>query len=200
MAAPAPNRLKLGRARPMQWVMLVWLASYPRSGNTLLRTIFRNAFGIKTYSIYDENEAKVFDAQNGVTDMVGHANLGTSPEAFLEQARRAPEPVLVKTHDPPAGTDRAIYVVRDGRAACVSYWHFMNELVERPTTFDEVIEGQIFPGSWTQHLAAWSPRSRPQTLLLRYEDLTGDVETRDGCACAGALRARSRRYDDRVWL
>jgi hypothetical protein len=178
LAAGAPKRLKRGRPRSMQWVMLVWLASYPRSGNTLLRTIFRNAFGIKTYSIYDENEAKVFDAQSGVTEMVGHANFGSSPDAFLAEARRSAEPVLVKTHDPPsgAGADRAIYVVRDGRAACVSYWHFMNELVKRPTTFDEVIHGQIFPGSWTQHLAAWSPRRRPDTLLLRYEDLTGDVE------------------------
>src|SRR3954468_8987783 len=133
--------------------MLVWLASYPRSGNTLLRTIFRNAFGISTYSVYNENEARVFDAQGGgVTEMVGHANLGSSPEAFLDQARRSEAPVLVKTHDRPVDAERAIYVVRDGRAACVSYWHFRNELAQRPTSWDDIIHGTVFPGSWTQHL------------------------------------------------
>src|SRR3954465_4275849 len=101
----------------MHPAMPVWLASAPRAGNTLLRTIFRNAFGISTYSIYDENEAKVFAEQGGgVTEMVGHASFGMSPAAFVDQARRAPEPVLVKTHDPPSDGDRAIYVVRDGRA------------------------------------------------------------------------------------
>ena len=31
---------------------VTWLASYPRSGNTYLRTILFNCFGIKTASIY----------------------------------------------------------------------------------------------------------------------------------------------------
>jgi sulfotransferase family protein len=167
--------------------MLVWLASYPRSGNTLLRTIFRQAFGISTYSVYDENEAKVLNSRDGVADMVGHAAFGMSAPDFLAKARRAGETYLVKTHDQPSDDSKAIYVVRDGRAAVVSYWHFMNELVKRPTTFDEIICGSVFPGSWSQHLYAWQPRERANTLLLRYEDLVRDAE--------GAIGAIERFLD-----
>ena len=34
---------------------VTWLASYPRSGNTFLRTILFNCFGIKTASIYPKD-------------------------------------------------------------------------------------------------------------------------------------------------
>ena len=34
---------------------ITWLASYPRSGNTYLRTILFNCFGIKTASIYPKD-------------------------------------------------------------------------------------------------------------------------------------------------
>ena len=47
---------------------ITWLASYPRSGNTFLRTILFNCFGIKTASIYpnDLGRRKVLE------DFVGH--------------------------------------------------------------------------------------------------------------------------------
>ena len=36
--------------------LLIWLASYPRSGNTLLRMILERDFGYHTCSIYREHE------------------------------------------------------------------------------------------------------------------------------------------------
>lgn len=33
----------------------IWLASYPRSGNTLLRTILNHCFGLKSASVYTKD-------------------------------------------------------------------------------------------------------------------------------------------------
>jgi len=33
--------------------MIIWLASYPRSGNTLLRTVIKSCMGIDSYSDQD---------------------------------------------------------------------------------------------------------------------------------------------------
>jgi hypothetical protein len=35
--------------------MVIWLASYPRSGNWFARIAFKHLFGLTTNSVYDEN-------------------------------------------------------------------------------------------------------------------------------------------------
>src|SRR5258708_3341660 len=35
---------------------VTWLASYPRSGNTLLRIILKRCFGLTSQSLYDDRE------------------------------------------------------------------------------------------------------------------------------------------------
>ena len=34
---------------------IIWLASYPRSGNTLLRTVLWHCFGLRSASLYPED-------------------------------------------------------------------------------------------------------------------------------------------------
>ena len=36
--------------------MIVWLASYPRSGNTFLRLVLHRLFGVPTYSVYEDHD------------------------------------------------------------------------------------------------------------------------------------------------
>ena len=48
--------------------MIVWLASYPRSGNTLTRTIFKNVFDIDTYS----DEVRKKDSWEEINQSIGH--------------------------------------------------------------------------------------------------------------------------------
>ena len=35
--------------------MIVWLASFPRSGNTMLRILLHRFYGRLSYSLYDES-------------------------------------------------------------------------------------------------------------------------------------------------
>ena len=146
----------------------VWLASYPRSGNTLARAILARCLGVDTGSIYPNDLIKA-----------------PAAEQFV---RAASSPVrAIKTHDAPQDADPAIYVVRDGRASVVSYWHHLNTLGRppwelrhllkpwkrpRPWTLADVIRGKTRFGSWSGHIEAWDPLARSNTLLVRYEDMT----------------------------
>jgi hypothetical protein len=151
--------------------MIVWLASYPRSGNTLLRTMIHRVFGLPTHSIYDDRGD--IGADEATTKAVGHAFLGGSWDERYPQLRDAAEVAFVKTHDGPTDDEKAVYVVRDPRAAIASYFHYLKDF--RPDwagcTIRDVASGVVPFGPWSYHLDRWNPLERPRTLLLRYEDL-----------------------------
>lgn len=155
--------------------MIVWLASYPRSGNTLLRQILCQAFGQKTYSRY--NDPAYIGTIPALAEATGHVMFSGSWDAFAAEAMRSERAVLVKTHDPPPDDAPAVYVVRDGRAAAVSWMHMLRAW--RPhaeTLLDDIIEGRTRFGGWSGHLNAWKMAKRPRTLFLRYEELTLDPQ------------------------
>lgn len=142
---------------------LVWLASYPRSGNTLLRTILFQCFGLSSGSVYPKDLGQV----GGIQTLVGHVEAKSGRMDFGDQAFG-----LVKTHGSPQTSDPAIYVLRDGRDAAVSLFHFLNEAVP----ILDIVEGKTRFGTWAQHIATWSPKVRSGTLLVRYEDMTDRLE------------------------
>ena len=170
MAAPRlsvaywPN---LGRGR---WsFMLIWLASYPRSGNHLLRAILSRCFELGSYDIYQNIGGRSDPALAGV---LGARTVDEkSSAAFIARARISSEPILVKTHDLVPGTDRCIYIVRDGRAALASYRRYLADVENRPHTLPELIEGKVWPGGWQRHVEQFLARDPAKTLVLRYEDL-----------------------------
>jgi hypothetical protein len=142
----------------------IWLASYPRSGNTLVRTILYQCFNLKTGSVYSNDLGGNIDLEN----YVGHI------EQSEDRSIAFPEGSLpiIKTHALHKGNNQTIYVVRDGRAAAVSLWEFTNPKVP----MNNIIEGKHKFGSWFEHIESWSPLSRPNTLLLKYEDIINDLD------------------------
>jgi hypothetical protein len=146
---------------------VTWLASYPRSGNTLLRLILKRCFGLSSQSLYQDQDF----ADPAVRDMVGHEDVGRNARQFVALARRAGRSLYVKTHEPP-GTDRhpALYVVRDGRSAVVSHAHYLRDILHRNISLADVIEGKAGL-SWSQHVRAWTLPLHANTLVVRYEDL-----------------------------
>ena len=148
--------------------MIIWIASYPRSGNTFLRVILNSVFGLETYSIYDDR----FDIgkDEATSDVVGHKML---PDDFdLEAARAGSELFLMKTHDYVDNPDdRVIYLVRDGRQSSVSYRHYINSFVGEGCELRDVLYGNVHFGTWAEHVAKWDPARRENTLFLKFEDL-----------------------------
>ncbi|MBR1232027.1 FkbM family methyltransferase [Bradyrhizobium sp. AUGA SZCCT0182] len=155
--------------------MIIWLASYPRSGNTALRTILYSAFGIRTYSLYDDKGDIGF--RPALREAVGHASHALSEQKFYAHASLSDETYFVKTHDAPPDEAKAIYIVRDGRAASVSYYHYLKDFwpaQSKTLLLKDVILGNCSFGSWSEHFMAWSPQRRPNTLLINFNDIARD--------------------------
>jgi sulfotransferase family protein len=151
---------------------VTWLASFPRSGNTLLRVVLKTCFRISSASIYGDSEFP----DPATAQMVGAQAVGPDVQAFIRNARAQGRRLFVKTHElPGADTHPAIHMVRDGRAALVSRWHYQREILGRPRALRDII-AEAGAGSWSGHVAAWM--TRPGTLTLRYEKLAaGDAAT-----------------------
>jgi glycosyltransferase involved in cell wall biosynthesis len=149
--------------------MLVWLASYPRSGNHLLRAVLKRSFDFDSYEIYQQ----IAKPQRGVAAIVGgRAFADESPDAFVARARASDELFLVKTHEPVPDGDRCIYLVRDARAALVSFQKYLADSEHRRCTLPALIEGREWPGNWQDHVERFLARDPANTLLLTYEELS----------------------------
>lgn len=154
--------------------MQLWLASYPRSGNTFLRILLRHRYAVRSVCTEFERD-------------------GPAPRTFRKSAILTPDyagaddPVVpnvtgLKTHALPSNAnDPALYVVRDGRDSLVSYAHFALTEV-KGLSLDEITPGQVankvrdlilFPrlnyGTWSRNVEAWI--NRPNTIVLRFEEL-----------------------------
>lgn len=151
--------------------MIVWLSSYPRSGNTFFRVIMNSVFGIKTYSIY--NDTGDIGADEATSDIVGHAFL---PKDFdLEEARASSETYYIKTHELLGNmhlesSDKVIYLVRDGRESTLSFTkHLQNFYKKEDDDLTDVIYGNTPFGSWGDHVKQWKDVPK---LLVKFEALT----------------------------
>jgi len=147
--------------------MIVWLASYPRSGNTFLRVMLYHAFGLKTCSLY--GDTRDIAANHSTSEIVGHAALPSGWTA--DDARADSQLWLVKTHDQPQSEDKAIYMIRDGRETLVSYFKYLQHYTEDAPSLLSVLAGAVAFGPWSDHVLAWDPVERGNTLLLRFEDV-----------------------------
>jgi hypothetical protein len=156
--------------------MIVWLASYPRSGNTMLRTMMQRAFGLRSFSMYDDTTD--VGSTPEIREQTGHAFLDSSFDEFYRNRKSSPELNLVKTHQPPIDDGRAIYIVRDGRSAVISWYNMLVRLRKRDdVTVQDIIRGEkVQWGHWSGHVKAWDPMHRPATLLLRYTDLVENAD------------------------
>ena len=134
----------------------VYLVSYPRSGNTLVRTYFSILQGRPQLSVYDG-------------DVVG------STQAALTRTLDHVE--IIKSHQMPTDAGAMIYLVRDGRNATLSFLymaflfggHQFSELAE---VYDGIRQLDGAEGCWADHVALALQQSKTRkTLFVRYEDL-----------------------------
>ena len=149
--------------------MIIWLASYPRSGNTLLRTVLYKTMGMKSTS--DEvGEKKLLGLTEASLHGAGIIEIPGSWENYYQTATQSGEIFLVKTHRPPRDSQPAIYVVRDGRMACLSYSRFHQQFTPSPypSLLDLVLGGDFY-GGWSEHYRAWM--GRENIFMVQYEDL-----------------------------
>jgi hypothetical protein len=162
--------------------VIVWLASYPRSGNTFLRIVLHHLYGVPTYSIYDDDDPV---AQRVGPELVAYRPKPSERAVMKDSA----EVYFTKTHKRrKADGCRAIYLVRDGRDAVVSnarlrasqqsegdcdhqlrFETILREVITRP-----YIDGQPSSGTWGGNVLSWLDKADAPFAVLRYEDLIVD--------------------------
>jgi len=146
------------------------LASYPRSGNTLIRTILKQTMGLDSYS--DDLGVKELGITGATRAEFGDMPLGMSWDDFYSQAVDSPDLYLVKTHLPPRDNQPVIYIVRDGRQSIFSYWHYHQRFHQGYSTgLMNLIVGCDYYGDWSGHYSNWFAAEDRKILLLRFEDL-----------------------------
>ncbi len=154
--------------------MLIWVASYPRCGNRLIRTALSAGWGFDGPSVFDAAERARAEGKRRLP------NPKRDPQ--IKACREDIGPNFLKTHllAHAGSKDRALLLIRDGRDSLVSYAHFMHQrpALARQRTYEQILlwlieRGGGDFGSWSQSVDAWTGRSAP-TEIVRFERLRQD--------------------------
>ncbi len=148
--------------------MIVWLASYPRSGNTFCRIVLNRLFGIKTPTVYVGEDNSAFEVGR---ELVGHV----AEEMTVAQMHASADTWFVKTHRREEDAGPALYIHRDGRDSLVSYACKLHQ-EQRFQSSDAALHSLLLPsksntGTWGQNACHWLDRDSRQTVLIRFDDL-----------------------------
>jgi len=180
---------------------IVWLASYPKSGNTWVRAFLHN-YIVNAQTPHSINSLIDFSVAECAAAFFGPDSAGLStaqvqklrPEVHAQLTRLHDDLVFVKTHNAhlsmhgvplctPAVTAGAVYIVRDPRDVALSYAAFARKEVDEIIGFmgaagaaNATDDAQVFEllGSWSEHALSWV--AAPKRLLVRYEDLLAEPE------------------------
>ena len=183
--------------------MIIWLASYPKSGNTLLRSIFANYF-------YTDGDFFNFSNLNFIdqfpsikhfnTFAFDKSNVNGFCKYFIEAQKKINSEIkgikFLKTHSclHKVGdinfTDftnslAAIYIARDPRNVVTSFANHYSVSIEEATklmidkTFylqETELMHSTFLSSWSINYNSWK-QFNEKLLVIRYEDLTKKTKT-----------------------
>lgn len=186
--------------------MLVYLSSYPRSGNTWVRQLVRHYFGYQAASIYAEPQGapNLAKRDDGTFELFSNYDVPYPPGTVRRMLVNACGPVLsedlraqlgqsdevffLKIHELPfqryfAG-EYVVHIMREPGPVFWSYYKFLRK--NEPARYgdlrlDSIIKGRVPFGSWSDHARAWlaaAERLGPRFMMYTYEDLSAQPETR----------------------
>jgi len=136
---------------------MIWLASFPRSGNTFFRNVLYEVYGIESSTFHKETTYPVDEDYDQYQVVKSHLLPGQ-----------------LEPNDP---TIKSVYIVRDGRDALVSIAHHRKDLVDPNSDFQiNLLEAIIAPkgshfGGWSENVRQWIERA---DIIIRFEDLIKD--------------------------
>lgn len=180
--------------------MLVWLASYPKSGNTWVRMLLGEyTRGVDDIAVrYSDSQLYWYQAPApvGAKEMgiVGQTQLRGAAVMHMQAFMANNIPSFVKTHHmagkvngvhlfPLSWTNKAVYVVRDPRDVVKSLQNHMGlettdvaieQLAEVRQMISQDDSATHFISSWSENVKSWL-NHECEPLIVRYEDLHEDA-------------------------
>jgi len=136
---------------------MIWLASFPRSGNTFFRNILYQVYGMESSTFHRDPQYPVIENYQAYPFVKTHLL-----------------PADITPNDP---TIKKVYLVRDGRDALVSMAHHKKDIINPGTDFyNNLLESilgieDVDFGGWSENVKKWA---RTADLIIRYEDLIED--------------------------
>ncbi|MEL6999786.1 MAG: sulfotransferase domain-containing protein [Pseudomonadota bacterium] len=185
---------------------IIWLASFPKSGNTWTRAFLANYLAPKgtKLTINQLNQFSTGDVRQDFWDAAwGRAyqnqpietGVALRPKVLDLIAGSKPSHHFVKTHSridriegqdliPSSVTAAAIYIIRNPFDLALSYARHLSisidEVIERMTSPGgvNITATQIpeFIGRWDNHVSSWTGARGLPLHLMRYEDMQADTE------------------------
>ncbi len=177
--------------------MIFWLASYPKSGNTLLRSLLASYF-------YSEDGFFNFELLKNIPYFPSHnfyknlninikddheviKNYINAQKIFIQNKKRI---FFLKTHSSLLRANNhsftnlqtslgAIYVVRDPRKVVVSYANHFQMNIDQATealmkdmgVYERNTRMKTFCGKWNFNYLSWKNFNSQRLLLIKYEDM-----------------------------
>jgi hypothetical protein len=185
---------------------IVWLASYPKSGNTWFRTFLTNFLrnADTPANINDLDGGPIASARRPFDEAVGYDSGEMTwdeidrlrPEVYMHQAREAKETMYCKVHDaytflpngrsliPPEATACALYFIRNPLDVAVSFAHHSGH-----DRFDRLIGKMETAENSFCETDATEPNQLRQKLLTWSSHVTSWTD-------APAIRVHVVRYED----
>ncbi len=184
------------------FIMIIWLASYPKSGNTWIRS-FLSAYYFTDDGLFKFNlleKFKQFPSKDFINKKLN------DPGKIIDYWHPIQEKLLqdknikfIKTHNAlvslnnikfttPKYTLGAIYIIRDPRNLItslkdhtdISYEEALKFMTDKDTILYDIDSGDYdathFIGSWSDHYKSWTNNSDFKTIVIRYEDLEENCE------------------------
>lgn len=146
-----------------------FITSWPRSGNTWMRYMV-------FYALYPQDEWDLVTIEKRMPT-VDRRDLRKALKQIEGEPFR-----MFKSHElfqPYYLKGRTAYVVRDGRDATLSLYHYRTNLNRRKIEWGDYLRdslaGRHHFGGWPQHVGGWTRHGEDEGVrLVRYEDMLAD--------------------------
>jgi len=178
--------------------MIIWIASYPKSGNTYVRSFlssyyyskkgkfdFELLLNIKQFPSLKYSFKKAYTYQDAASNWIpNQKNFFKKDQYYFLKTHNSLEEYFGNKFTTSSETAGGIYIVRDPRnvisSMCNHYAIDLNQAYAKMTDSnsslsfklsDEDYSNFTFLGKWSNHYWSWKNNINFKTLIVRYEDL-----------------------------